>query len=205
VNIGQNWTTPTNTQTINYHVNYKVNGCPSKFDTALVTVNRIPFAYITDPGVLCAGNGNVDLGFEPPLLQGSMSFTNLGKTGNTGPNQAAADAAYGPGMVTVNSGVQRWTVPYTGVYTIEVAGAKGGGNLNNAGGKGAQMQGNFQLTAGTQLDIIVGQMGVDAGGNTWQGGGGGGGSFVWNASNLNQPLIVAGGGNECIDGYWRRQ
>jgi hypothetical protein len=194
VNIGQNWTTPTNTQTINYHVNYKVNGCPSKFDTALVTVNRIPFAYLTDPGVLCAGNGNVDLGFEPPLLQGSMSFTNLGKTGNTGPDQAAADAAYGPGMVTVNSGVQRWTVPYTGVYTIEVAGAKGGGNLNNAGGKGAQMQGNFQLTAGTQLDIIVGQMGVDAGGNTWQGGGGGGGSFVWNASNLNQPLIVAGGG-----------
>ena len=192
--IGQNWTTPSNTQTINYHVNYTVNGCPSKFDTALVTVNRIPYAYLTDPGILCAGNGNVDLGFEPPLLQGNMSFTNLGKTGNTGPDQAAADAAYGAGMVTVNSGVQRWTVPYTGMYTIEVAGAKGGGNLNNAGGNGAKMQGDFMLTAGTQLDIIVGQMGVDAGGNTWQGGGGGGGSFVWDASNQGQPLIVAGGG-----------
>jgi hypothetical protein len=81
-------------------------------------------------------------------------------------------------------------VPVTGVYTLEAIGAQGqsaqGGGI--IGGFGADMKGDFTLTAGTVLSIVVGQLGgVVPGAN----GGGGGGSFVVNGTT---PLLVAGGG-----------
>ena len=193
MNIGQNWTTPSLTQTINYHVNYTVNGCPSKFDTALVQVTPIPVAMLSDPGVVCAGNGLVDLGFDPPLLQGTMTFTNCGATGQFGPDQAAANTAYGPGVVTVNQGIQTWVAPYTSTYRIVAAGAQGGTGAGLSGGNGAKMEGDFFLTAGTTLKILVGQQpdARNCGGANCAGAGGGG-TFVVTANN--SPLLVAGGG-----------
>jgi hypothetical protein len=85
-------------------------------------------------------------------------------------------------------GYQQWIVPKTGVYTIEANGAEGGDGYR-LHGLGATMIGDFNLTVGQQLTIVVGQRGEDY---PSQGGGGGGGSFVWEgASNL---LIAAGGG-----------
>ena len=55
------------------------------------------------------------------------------------------------------------------------------------------MRGDFQLTEGTTLDILVGQMGSANTSGEWSGCGGGGGSFVVNAAE-NVPLIVAAGG-----------
>ena len=64
--------------------------------------------------------------------------------------------------------------------------AKGAGY----GGKGAIMKGEFDLTAGQRLKILVGQQGSGApGGNA---GSGSGGTFV--TRDNNTPLIVAGGG-----------
>jgi hypothetical protein len=130
----------------------------------------------------------------PPTFAGATySFTNASVSGRTGPTQAQANSAYSAtslaGLVTVNNeGIQDWTVPTSGTYSITLAGAKGGGSN---GGKGARLYGEFNLTQGQVLRIIVGQMGSASSNFS---GGGGGGSFVWLATNTSEPLIAAGGG-----------
>ena len=86
--------------------------------------------------------------------------------------------------------IQSWTVPATGTYTMEAWGAQGGTAASPpyVGGKGARMRGDFVLTLGASLSILVGQMGTGVIGSN---GGGGGGSFVVMGST---PLLVAGGG-----------
>ena len=94
------------------------------------------------------------------------------------------------GFVTVNGGIQQWIVPASGLYTIDVHGAKGGdGSYGGSytGGLGANMKGQFALEAGQILHILVGQKGISS-----TEGGGGGGSFV--VKEDDTPLIVAGGG-----------
>lgn len=122
------------------------------------------------------------------------TFTNCGQINNTGPSQNQCNNTYGPGVVTVNGGIQEWTVPTTGTYTIEVWGAEGGANTNGGtklGGQGARLKGDFSLTAGQVLKILVGQMGENTS-DGCAGGGGGGGTFVTLSNNT--PLIIAGGG-----------
>ena len=127
-----------------------------------------------------------------PCANQSITFTNCGATGRLGPTQAQVNAEYngGPldGQVTINTqGKQEWTVPITGTYTFEVAGARGGNaDATYQGGLGALMQGDINLTAGDQLVIIVGHSGQDV---VYAGGGGA------SAVSLNSnPIIVAGGG-----------
>jgi PEP-CTERM motif len=88
--------------------------------------------------------------------------------------------------------VQTYTVVTTGTYEIDSAGAQGGGGTQSSGGLGALISGDVVLTAGTQLEIVVGGVGRN-GAPTAAGGGGGGGSFVF-LLNASLPLIVAGGG-----------
>ena len=131
---------------------------------------------------------------------GTFTFTNCDATGKDGPSQSNCNSEYSgtslEGLVTVSSGIQTWTVPSTATYTIEVWGAKGGDGHSTPGtigGKGARMKGNFSLTQGEELKILVGQMGTQTNTSTVNyGGGGGGGTFV--AKSDNTPLIVAGGG-----------
>lgn len=93
---------------------------------------------------------------------------------------------------------QDWTVPTTGLYRIVAKGARGGSSLlsgsatTNPGGKGATIGGDFELTAGHVIRMMVGQMGVDCQINS-RGGGGGGGTFVYNVTT-STLLAVAGGG-----------
>ena len=142
---------------------------------------------------------------------GTRNFTNCSATGKNGPTQSDCNTAYAStdlnGEVTVNNGIQEWTVPTTGSYVIEVWGARGGGigytcqhssdvsigSTGCLGANGARMKGTFNLTQGDILRIAVGQMGEDY---SNRGGGGGGGSFV--AKGVNHAgataLIIAGGG-----------
>ena len=78
----------------------------------------------------------------------------------------------------------------TDTYQILAFGAQGGrGGVNGgAGGRGAEIGGNFNLTAGEMLEIAVGGAGLPMS----SGFGGGGGSFVVGSGNT--PLIIAGGG-----------
>ncbi|MDG2464121.1 MAG: T9SS type A sorting domain-containing protein [Crocinitomicaceae bacterium] len=129
--------------------------------------------------------------------QTSYTFSASSATGNTGPTQAQCDAQYAgtnlAGNVTVTGGIQYWTVPTSGAYSIECFGGQGYGPF---GGRGAHIKGEFNLTAGTQLKILVGQ---EAGhyfqypSTSYNGQfGGGGGSFVTDLSN--NPFVIAGGG-----------
>tara|TARA_B110001469_G_C9646065_1_gene326577 strand:- start:1227 stop:2933 length:1707 start_codon:yes stop_codon:yes gene_type:complete len=86
--------------------------------------------------------------------------------------------------------IQTYTVP-AGVtsVTIEAYGAEGGGGNVYDGGKGASMIGDFIVTPGDELTILVGEMGISS--SIYQGGGGGG-TFV--VDFLGSPLIIGGGG-----------
>ena len=127
------------------------------------------------------------------LAQNTLTFTNAAATGQWGPTQSQVTAAYDgttlDDAVTVSSGIQLWTVPANGTYTIEVWGAQGGNNGWYTGGKGARMKGGFNLSANDVLKFVVGQQGSTT---TSYHAGGGGGSFVW--IDDGALLIVAGGG-----------
>jgi hypothetical protein len=99
--------------------------------------------------------------------------------------------------------LQTFTVP-EGVCSLRIraVGSIGGtGNTTSpnpggAGGLGASIQGDFSVTPGETLSILVGQRGLTG---DLAGGGGGGGSFVWRgigfaALNLGSLLVAAGGG-----------
>ena len=128
----------------------------------------------------------------------SHTFTNAGATGRFGPILSQCLSAYSSAswaasyLNMTSQGIQLWTVPATGNYTITCAGAKGGStyapSYTFTGGQGVIMSGTFNLTKGDVLKIAVGQIG----GNYAYTGGGGGGSFV--SKSDNTPLIVAGGG-----------
>ena len=120
--------------------------------------------------------------FSPLVFGNTYTFTNAGVTGREGPTQAQIDANYtGTNLendVTINTrGIQEWTVPADGNYSIEALGASGGnGIIGSSGGtilnfgSGAHIKGNFDLNAGDVLKIIVGQAGKS---QTNNGGGGG--------------------------------
>lgn len=129
----------------------------------------------------------------------TATFTPGGQVGRLGPSlQQARTGLSGPetnvwkndtAFFNNSNGIQLWTVPKDGTYRIEVWGAQGGnGNQQNYwGGFGARMRGDFTLTEGSVLKILVGQ----TGGQSY----GGGGGMTAVATTANSPLIVAGGGN----------
>lgn len=132
------------------------------------------------------------------ILQAQVyTFTNAGATGINGPTQFQIDSAYSSttlsGLVTSQSGIQLWQIPYGGKYKIEVYGA---GGYGIDAGKGAYMSGEFLFYTGDSLKILVGQKGGCCVGNGTNQNGGGGGSFVVGAGNT--PIIIAGGGGGAI-------
>lgn len=137
------------------------------------------------------------------------TFTNCGATGKSGPTQSDCNSEYSgtslDGNVTVSNGIQTWTVPSSGTYTIEAWGADGGNgdiaySYDTKGGDGRKLKVNFSLAQGSELNILVGQRGEDASNNCCHAGGGGGGTFVTYSNNT--PIIVASGGNGGSWGYW---
>ena len=144
---------------------------------------------------------------ENSLAQGTTYvFTNAGATGREGPTQSQIDANYSgtnlASAVTINTrGIQEWTVPADGNYTIEAWGAAGGNSSlanNSIGGKGAILRGTFELTKDEVIKVLVGQVGEDSSETvSGKSAGGGGGSFVIrspHSSALNSILVIAGGG-----------
>jgi hypothetical protein len=126
--------------------------------------------------------------------QQTYSFTTAGATGSVGPNQGQVNTAYAStnlngNVVVTGQGIQTWTVPLTGLYAIDASGASGGSSTVgalNAGGLGSRMVGDFLLTQGDVIRIVVGQRGRNSTTAT-----GGGGTYV---TRNNVLLITAGGG-----------
>lgn len=156
---------------------------------------------ITTNALGCMDTSTLTVTILNCVTGGSMTFTNCGATGRTGPSQSQANAQYGAGIVTIQGfGIQEWTVP-AGVcdITIEVWGAEGGDVSGYVPGLGARMRGDFNVSGGTTLYIVVGQDGLSQSTNNCNGGGGGGGTFVYIPGDP-QPLIVAGGGGGAYRG-----
>lgn len=117
------------------------------------------------------------------------TFNNCTATGPTGPTEAQCETEYGTtwatndAFYTVSGGIQAWVVPETGTYTISIAGA--GYDSGSALQRAAVITGDFTLTKGDVLNILVGQMptGISSGG---------GGTFVEHAT---QGLLIAAGGS----------
>ena len=126
-------------------------------------------------------------------------FSTLDGKEENGPTSTSGYAGTSlDGKVTLNNGIQIWSVPVTGRYIIEASGASGANGTDSnqpewrIGGLGAKMEGTFALVKGTKLKILIGQEGhrtADFGGRP---GGGGGGTFVTLLDDT--PLIIAGGG-----------
>lgn len=125
------------------------------------------------------------------------TFTNANKVGHQGPSLSEARNAMSGTSINnfknnttffnVVNGIQYWMVPIDGTYRITATGA---GMWNHRqGGYGARMRGDFYLTQGEVIRILVGQIG-----NT--GGDAAGGSFVVKSPyNTNGSiLVIAGGG-----------
>jgi hypothetical protein len=93
-----------------------------------------------------------------------------------------------------NDGIQLWTVPKTGIYTIRAIGAGSHDISSIPFGRGRDIQTNVTLQRGNIIRILVGQRGMISRdishGRVSMGGGGG--TFI--ANELFEPIIVAGGG-----------
>ncbi len=144
----------------------------------------------------------------------SHTFTNCGTTGTTGPTLANCKSSYDVSWedntdyfnVPNDGGIQYWTVPATGTYTIEAWGSKGGVGATyssyyvSQGGEGRKLKANFDLESGDVLKILVGQSGENTSSGCCGAGGGGGGTFITYSDNT--PIIVASGGNGGNWGYF---
>jgi hypothetical protein len=152
----------------------------------------------------------------------SHTFTTAGITGRLGPTFAQMKTAYNTTVwyntpawfneISGKQGFQLWTVPETRTYTIKAYGSMGGhpedgvygaGRNDVLRGYGAWTQGDFSLTKGDKIVIIVGQEGgglPNGGANESRGGSGGGASWVLkedyggSGATPSSLYLVAGGG-----------
>ncbi|XP_015747134.1 PREDICTED: loricrin-like isoform X2 [Acropora digitifera] len=176
------------------------SGCASvnyeNVENGICELNRLP----SQTNVMNTNAFIAHPGYSFGQLVINYVFTTLGARGAYGPTSTAGYQGTSlEDQVILNKGIQMWTVPVTGSYVIEAAGASGGNGSYGfpspgpwkLGGLGAKIRGTFQLNQGTQLKILVGQEGTTV---YWRyrPGSGGGGTFVtlWD----DTPLIVAGGG-----------
>lgn len=147
----------------------------------------------------------------PPFIEfTNFTFTTGGVTGRTGPSLATLlnvyDTNANPWLLDtdqfnmITNGYQLWTVPITGVYRITARGAQGTPSEADpsAGGRGAIITGDFNLTAGEKLQILVGQTAGVRDGRLYRSSAGGGGSFVVRYTGetniVDDILVIAGGG-----------
>lgn len=133
----------------------------------------------------------------------TFTFTNGSTVGRIGVTKATLLTSYNTttypwlnntayfDMHGTYTGYQLWTVPQTGVYTIQATGASGGNGATK--GAPARVSGNISLTSGQKLWICCGQRAgsTEAGdGGTWV--------CLSNNGNLagSTALFVAGGAGD---------
>lgn len=94
---------------------------------------------------------------------------------------------------TFDGQAKQYTVPYTGLYSINAMGAQGQSYGSYTGGYGGSVTGTFWLRKGEILTYVVGgQNGYNGGGSASSFGNGGGMTSV--VSNQKGTLMIAGGG-----------
>jgi hypothetical protein len=179
--------------------------------SALYTWSPNPFTF--DAAKLNGGGAPPSTNSSDVLFGGTLAdFKNRGTYSSAAwRNNTAYFKLGASGVDSAENGFQLWTVPVTGTYTIKAYGASGGGLENppgglygsgpSRGGFGAWTQGNFNLTKGEKVLIIVGHVGRDGTSYGTTSSGGGGGTYVLKelgastaVSNASIYCIAGGGG-----------
>lgn len=122
---------------------------------------------------------------EPLYNNFTITFTNCGKSGDTGPAMSSIISTYStnsnifnylvPFPFAFKHGYQTWCVPNSGVYEITAAGASGGNcasTVTFTGGAGQVVTSNVWLKIGDVMIITVGQRGANGTGGIGGSGGG---------------------------------
>ncbi|PSN50091.1 hypothetical protein C0J52_15468 [Blattella germanica] len=157
------------------------------------------------------------------------TFTTCGINGREGPTHENCTKAYQfttTNVTVTPDGIQRWTVPETGYYTIIAKGASGGSGPMGGSSSGATVRSILELHRGQHIYMLIGQEGTNGrtrksqtnsmkdfqnkivsvrklNNFTYSAGGGGGGTFVFMVSRDNRsiPLMVAAGGGGLSHSY----
>lgn len=142
----------------------------------------------------------------------TITFNNANTLGNNGPTLSQCISAYSgvanPWLNDINyfdmqiPGYQRWTVPKTGIYEIEVAGARAGihtGGIAAANatsyGRGVIVRGRVTLNIKDIIVMVCGQVPANTATSAqYIGCGGGGGTFVYNETSASLIMVAGGGG-----------
>ena len=188
----------------------------TKTTTAGGLTNKTFTLNLRSQGNIVATSSSVNI--KPGLYDfTTATFTPGGSTGQNGPSLPQAISGLTGAEVdswknntqyfNISTGIQLWTVPVTGTYTIEAFGAQGGSSGSRIGGKGVRMSGNFALTQGEIIRILVGQQGQTGGHsqNTSQFvSAGGGGTFVVRTpyNTTGSILVIEGGGGGSAENSW---
>ena len=119
----------------------------------------------------------------------TFTFTTLGTSGKRGPDSTKKYEAvpWNEDQFSIVNGQQQWTVPSSGTYLIEAAGAYGAA-------PGRVVSGEVNLSEGQVVSLLVGQQPTPLTANVADNVtvGGGGGTFV---TSKGKPLIIASGGD----------
>ncbi|KAJ9595248.1 hypothetical protein L9F63_013458 [Diploptera punctata] len=168
----------------------------------------------------CYGTASDKVTNENFFNRTMYTFGTCGAKGRRGPTSENCTKAYHhtPTNVTVlPEGIQRWTVPEGGYYTIIAKGASGGSGLDGSSSSAAMVRSVIELDRGQHVYMLIGQEGLKGRNKsnnalrdvqnrlvsvrnltnfTYCAGGGGGGTFVFLMSrdNGSVPLVVAAGG-----------
>lgn len=146
-----------------------------------------------------------------------FTFTNAGKTGATGPSLAECESSYagayfiGSSDFDVNNGYQSLVIPSDGTYRFTLGGASGGVYTASPPtdaslpvlesyrrATGALVVGEYTLSAGDVITMVIGQGGGDD--PSFNNPGGGGGTYVTLGTysdvtnGIDTLLFAAGGG-----------
>lgn len=164
-------------------------------DHGTIKISRLHDLYVTYPQQ------------QSPYSFTTHTFTPAGASGQTGPTLTQCRNSYSWSVWLhdnslfnmTTQGIQQWTVPETGSYTITCKGASGGAfgttYFDAFPGGGATMTATFNLTIGDTLNIVVGQKPTTNSTHGIYGSAGGGASWVYTGSIGGSGLImVAGGG-----------
>jgi hypothetical protein len=135
----------------------------------------------------------------------TFTFNTAGCIGRYGPTLAQMQSAYSSASWSSNTnyfnqgraqGYQVFTIPKTGSYIFDIAGAAGqtGASSGNYS-YGARIRATINLISGDKIEMVIGQRGGTTGAQSTgsSAAGAGGGTFVvYNGTTT--PLIIAGGG-----------
>lgn len=216
-------------------ISWNALGCLSSLVPVSVTVNPLPGPVVSGTTQFCVsgsttltatGTGNTIEWYADAagtqLISTGTTLNTPVLTANTTYYVREIGSSSGSQTFNYTGGVQTFTAPAAGTYTLDVYGARGGNVTSyypTNGGLGGRSQGTITLTAGQVVYVYVGEQGADLLGNHpygnctltpggWNGGGanrsqgngtpGGGASDIRiGGQGLANRVIVAGGGGGC--------